>query len=141
MNQPQANDAASDNRIIVIVPDEPGSLAHVTQALAEADVNIESIDGRQIGELGVITLRTNDDDAALRALLKANLRAVTSDAVVFSLPDRPGALATVAQRFGQHQVNVRTIHILHRLAEHAIVAVTTDNNDLARSLLDKDSLL
>ena len=141
MNQPQANDAASDNRIIVIVPDEPGSLAHVTQALAEADVNIESIDGRQIGELGVITLRTNDDDAALLALLKANLRAVTSDAVVFSLPDRPGALATVAQRFGQHQVNVRTIHILHRLAEHAIVAVTTDNNDLARSLLDKDSLL
>ncbi len=141
MNQPQANDAASDNRIIVIVPDEPGSLALVTQALAEADVNIESIDGRQIGELGVITLRTNDDDAALLALLKANLRAVTSDAVVFSLPDRPGALATVAQRFGQHQVNVRTIHILHRLAEHAIVAVTTDNNDLARSLLDKDSLL
>ena len=141
MNQPQANDAARENRIIVIVPDEPGSLALVTQALAEADINIESIDGRMVGDLGVITLRTNDDDAALLALLKADLRAVTSDAVVFYLPDQPGALARVAQRFGQHQVNVRTIHILHRLATHAIVAVTTDDNDLARSLLDEDSLI
>ena len=141
MNQPPIDDKADDSRVIVIVPDEPGSLALVAGVLGEAEINIEAIDGRLVGELGVITLRTSDDDAALRALLKADLRAVTSDAVVFSLPDRPGALATVAQRFGQHQVNVRTIHILHRLAEHAIVAVTTDDNDLARSLLDSETVL
>ena len=141
MNQSLSDDTARERRIIVIVPDEPGSLAHVTQVLAEGEINIEAIDGRLVGDLGVITLRTSDDNAALHALLKADLRAVTSDAVVFYLPDRPGALARVAQRFGQHQVNVRTIHILHRLAEHAIVAVTTDDNDLARSLLDSDSLL
>lgn len=141
MNQNQTDNAVRERRIIVMVPDEPGSLARVTEALSKGQINIESIDGRQIGDFGVITLRTSDDDAALRALLRIGLRAVTSDAVVFSLPDEPGALARVAQRFGQHQVNVRTIHILHRLAEHALVAVTTDDNDLARSLLDKDSLL
>ena len=128
-------------RIIVIVPDEPGALAKVTEVLGEAEINIESMDGRLIGELGVITLGTSDDDAALHVLLEADLRAVTSDAVVFRLPDRPGALAGVAQRFGTHQVSVRTIHIVHRLAGHAIVAVTTDDDDTARSLLDSDSLL
>jgi len=141
MNRPLSDDTAHARRIIVIVPDEPGALAHVTQVLAEAEINIEDIDGRLAGDLGVISLRTSDDDGALHALLNADLRAVTSDAVVFFLPDQPGALARVAQRFGQHQVNVRTIHIVHRLAEHAIVAVTTDDNDLARSLLDSDSLL
>ena len=140
MSQPPADDTAL-RRIIVIVPHEPGALARITEVLGEAEINIESIDGRSIGELGVITLSTSDDDAALHALLKADLRAVTSDAIVFHLPDRPGALASVAQRFSRHRLNVRTIHIVHRLAGHAIVAVTTDDDDTARSLLDSDSLL
>ena len=136
MNQPSA-----DRRIIVFVPDEPGSLARVTEALTEAGVNIEDIAGRAIGDMGVITLRTDDDDAALGALQEAHLRAMTTDCIVFHLDDRPGALATVAQQFGRERINVRTIHIMHRLGGHAIVAVTTDNDDAARALLDPDSLL
>ena len=141
MNQQPTDQPAIERRVIVIVPDQPGQLARVAAALAEEEINIEAIDGRLAGEYGVITLSTNDDDAALLALLKANLRAVTSDAVVFHLPDRPGALASVAQLFGQHGLNVRTIHILHRLEGHAIVAVTTDDDNLARTLLGNESLL
>ena len=140
MSQPQREDAAR-SRIIVFVPDEPGALARVTGALGEAGINVESIDGRRIGELGVITLGTSDGDAALHALLEADLRAVTSDAVVFHLPDRPGALAGVARRFAEHQLSVRTIHIVHRHAGEAIVAVSTDDDAAARALLDAGSLL
>ena len=136
MNQPER-----DSHIIVIVPDEPGSLANVTTVLGEADINIEMIDGRLAGEFGVITLSTDDDDEAMRVLLQANLRAITSDVIVFRLPDKPGALAGVAQLFSQRNINVRTIHIVHRLAEHAIVAVTTDDDELARTLIDADALL
>ena len=142
MNMSRTSDAdTARRRIIVIVPDRPGSLARVAEALAEAEINIEMIDGRQAGELGVITLSTDDDDAALQALIKANLRALTSDTIVFRLEDKPGALARVARLFGDHRINVRTIHIAHRIAGQAIVAVTTDDDDLARSLLDSDSLI
>lgn len=136
-----ADSAANPRRIIVLVPHEPGSLSRVTQALGEANINIEDIDGRAIGELGVITLRTNDDDAALHAMLEHGIRAVTSDAIVFHLPDRPGALAGVSRTFYEHRINVRTIHIMHRIQGHAIVAVTTDDDDTARTLLDRDSLI
>ena len=135
------HDNEARRRVIVFVEDEPGALAQVTEALGKAGVNIEDIDGRQAGEFGVISLHTSDDDAALLALLEANLRAVTSEAVVFRLDDKPGALASVARLFGEHKLNVRTIHILHRRGGHAIVAVTTDNDDLARSLIGDDSLL
>ena len=77
----------------------------------------------------------------MRVLLQANLRTVTSDVVLFRLPDKPGALAGVARLFASHDINVRTIHIVHRLAEHAIVAVTTDDDELARTLIDADALL
>ena len=135
------NPADDSPRIIVIVPNEAGALAQVTEALGEAGINIEAIDGRLAGELGVVSLSTSDDDAALRALLDANLRAITSDSIIFRLPDRPGALAGVARLFGDHQVNVRAIHIVHRLEGQAVVAVTTDDDNRARSLLDSDSLL
>ena len=135
------NQQNGDSHIIVIVPDEPGSLAHVTTVLGEANINIEMIDGRRAGTFGVITLSTDDDDEAMRVLLQANLRAITSDVVVFRLPDKPGALAGVAQLLDMHNINVRTIHIVHRLAGHAIVAVTTDDDELARTLIDADALL
>ncbi len=141
MNQRSDEDTGRGGRVIVIVPDKPGGLARVANALGEEGINIERIDGRLAGEIGVITLSTDDDDAALQALLKANLRAVTSDVVVFRLPDKPGALAGVAQLFGEHQINVRTIHIVHRLAGQAVVAVTTDDNNRARSLIDSNSLI
>ena len=130
-----------DRRIIAFTSHGPGALALVTEALAEAGVNIESIDGQEAGELGLITLSTSDDDTALQALLKADVRAITSDAVVFRLPDQPGALATVARRFTDANINVRTIHLMHRQAGHAIVAVTTDDDERARALLDEDMLL
>lgn len=141
MSQSLTGSAENHNRIIVIVPNEPGGLAQVTAALGDANINIESIDGRLAGELGVITLTTSDDDAALHTLLEEGLRAVTSDSVLFHLPDQPGALAGVAQLFSSHRLNVRTIHIVHRLSGRSIVAVTTDDNSLARSLLDSDTLL
>lgn len=128
-------------RIIVITAAMPGALARVTAALAEHDINIEDIDGRNAGDLGVITLRSDDDDAAMRALLEADIRAISSDAIVFRLPDKPGALAGVAQRFAGEEINVRTIHIVQRIGEYAIVAVTTDDDDRARALIGVDALL
>lgn len=140
MNLP-VSDNTEQSRIIVIVPHEPGSLARVTKALGEVNINIEAIDGRRVEEFGVITLSTSNDDGALHALLDADLRAVMSNVIVFHLPDKPGALAQVAQNFASHEVNVRTIHIVHRLAGHAIVAVTTDDDARARALIDAESLL
>ena len=136
MNQP-----SDSRRIIVIVANERDALTRVTQALAEASINITSLDGRLAEELGVLTLRTSDDDAALHALLKADLRAVTSDAIVFHLPDQPGALANVSQLFSGQALDVRTIHIMHRWGGHAVVAVTTNDDARARTLLGSDSLL
>ena len=141
MSADSAVSMARPRRIIVLVPHEPGSLSRVTQVLGDANINIEYIDGRSIGELGVISLGTDDDDAALHAMLEEGLRAVTSDAIVFHLPDRPGALAGVSRVFYEHKINVRTIHIMHRIQGHAIVAVTTDDDETARSLLDQASLI
>ena len=128
-------------RIIIIVRDEVGVIAGVARALAEAGVNIESLDTEGAGEQGIITLTTDDTDTALRALAGAGFRAATDDSLLFRLPDEPGALAKVAERFKTAGVNIRSLHILDRRAGQAVVALSTHDLEEARKLLDPGSIV
>ena len=128
-------------RIIIIVRDEVGVIAGVTRALADQGVNIESLDTERAGEQGIITLTTDDTDRALRALKEAEFRAVTDDSLVFRLPDEPGALARVAERFKAAGVNIQSLHILDRRAGQAVVALSAQGREEARKLLDPESLV
>ena len=128
-------------RIVIIVRDRVGLIADVARALADAAVNIESLDTERTGEQGIITLTTDDTDLALHALKEAEFRAVTDDSLIFRLPDQPGSLARVAERFKEAGVNIRSLHILDRLDGQATVALTTLDRSQAEALLDPDSIV
>ena len=128
-------------RIIIIVRDEVGVIAGVARALADRGINIESLDTERAGEQGIITLTTDDTNRALLALKDAEFRAVTDDSLVFRLPDEPGALARVAERFKAAGVNIQSLHILDRRAGQAVVALSVQDREEARKLLDPESLV
>ena len=128
-------------RIVIIVRDRVGLIADVARALADAAVNIESLDTERTGEQGIITLTTDDTDLALHALKEAEFRAVTDDSLIFRLPDQPGSLARVAERFKEAGVNIRSLHILDRRDGQATVALTTLDRSQAEALLDPDSIV
>ena len=128
-------------RIIIIVRDEVGVIAGVARALADRGINIESLDTERAGEQGIITLTTDDTNRALLALKDAEFRAVTDDSLVFRLPDEPGALARVAERFKAAGVNIQSLHILDRRAGQAVVALSAQDREEARKLLDPESLV
>ncbi len=128
-------------RIVIIVRDRVGLIADVARALADAAVNIESLDTERTGEQGIITLTTDDTDLALHALKEAEFRAVTDDSLIFRLPDQPGSLARVAEQFKEAGVNIRSLHILDRRDGQATVALTTLDRSQAEALLDPDSIV
>ena len=128
-------------RIVVIANDQPGVIADLSTALAEAGPNIESLNTEKAGDQGVITLTTSDTDSALRALTQAGFRATTDVPIIFLLPDEPGALARIAQRFKEQDINIQSLHILDRRAGNAIVALTTMDREQALALIDPESLI
>ncbi len=128
-------------RIVIIVRDRVGLIADVARALADADVNIESLDTERTGEQGIITLATDATDQALHALKDAGFRAATDDSLIFRLPDQPGSLARVAERFKEAGVNIQSLHILDRQDGQATVALTTQDRAQAEALLDPDSIV
>ena len=128
-------------RIIVSTKNEVGVIAGITAALAERDINLRSLDTEGVGDHGMVILTTDNDDAALLALSRAGYRAVADDALIVRLVDEPGALAKLSARFRDAGVNIHSMHILNRHGGHATIALSADDLDLARSLVDDELML
>ena len=123
-------------RIIIMAHNEVGVIADVTRALADAGINIITINTETEGSAGCVIVTTEDNDAALDALTDAGFKAVMDDALVIRLRDEPGALARVAERFKNADVNIQSLHILDRHEGYTMVALSADDREKAESLLE-----
>ena len=129
------------DRIIVTAHNEVGVMADIAAAMAQADINILTINTESAGESGVVILSTDDNDAALDALATAGFRAVMDEALVIRLKDEPGALAKIAARFKESGVNIQSLHIIDRYRGYTTVALSPDDRAKAEALLDDEAIV
>ncbi|MBL7133856.1 MAG: ACT domain-containing protein [Phycisphaerae bacterium] len=129
-------------QITIISEDRPGVMAEVAEAMAAAGVNIETLDAETIAGSGVIILTVDRYDAALQALARTPFKAVSEDAIVLQLDDKPGELARITRRFKEASINLRSVRIMRRDAASgkSIVAVSTERTEEAMALV-KDVLI
>ena len=93
-------------QLIVTCPDKPGKLAQITGALARAKVNGEAIMACGCSGKAWFAMLTDNDLKAKAALKSVGFKVSQEEAVVVSLPDKPGALAGVAQKLAAKKVNL-----------------------------------
>ena len=129
------------NRIIVMARNRVGVIADISRALADKGINIETISAERQAEDGYVTLTTDANDAALRALTQAGFTTVTDDSLLLRLPDEPGALAKVAERFKDAGVNIQSLHIVDRSDDYTIVAISADDRAKAEALVDSATVV
>lgn len=115
---------------------EVGVIAEISKTLADNGINIETLDAESGDDDGVVILTTDNSDSALYALTNAGFRAVSDEALILKLKDEPGALAKIAEKLKQSNIDIRSLHILNRQAGYSMVALTTDDADRARTLID-----
>ena len=117
-------------------------MAEVAEAMAAAGVNIETLDAETIAGSGVIILTVDRYDAALQALARTSFKAVSEDAIVIQLDDKPGELARITRRFKDADINLRSVRILRRdpASGKSIVAVSTARTEEAMALV-KDVMI
>ena len=92
------------SRIVVIANNESGVIADIAGALAERNINIETISAEALGEKGAITHTTDDHDGALRALTDAGFKTVSDESLILRLQRRAGR---AGQAGGQVQAGRR----------------------------------
>ena len=120
----------------VFVADKPGELARVTEALADAAVNIRAIASESKHENAFLRVVTSDVQTTEKALQNAGgLKYQLNDILNIDLLDRPGELAKIAKRLARAGINVHSIYILGSKNGRTEVALTVDDPERAKAAL------
>lgn len=122
--------------IIIVTPRREGLLSAVTQALADANINIEEFEAQDVKDFSTVRMEVDRYDDALVALRDAGFEALTEDVVVIKLKDEPGALARLAKRLQDNGIGIRSVRSLHRSASEVMVALSMDRTDEAMALIE-----
>jgi hypothetical protein len=122
-------------QITVLTCKDPSELTRVAMLLGDAGVNIEDIAAENLAETGIIMLTVDHYDRALQALRDAGLRAITQDALVIRIEDKPGALASIAKRLRDAGIDMRSMHILRREGSNSLASLVATDNRLAAGVL------
>ena len=120
---------------IVELQNSPGSLAKLTEAIAERGINITNVVGASCGGSGSLGIITNDE-ASTRSLLdgpSSSYREI--DLVSAALEDRPGTLAAAARRLADAGVNIELLLPTGMEGGKISVAFGVDNASAAQQAL------
>jgi hypothetical protein len=119
----------------ISVPDSPGGLADVGEALGNAGINIEGLCGVGLGDRGVIHVLVEDAAGARAALEGAGLRVEgEAEPLIGDLTadvNTPGTMGRMARAIADAGVNLRAVY----LATNNRAVTVTDDNDKARAAL------
>lgn len=118
---------------IVHVENRPGRLATITELLAAAAVNIEALAAYGYDGEGVLRLIVDDAEGARRVFREAGFSVEEHQVLTAFMPHTPGALASVARRLADSDVNIDAMYVLSTSAEGIEVAIAVQG-DVAADL-------
>ena len=120
---------------IVELPNEPGSLASLSAALAERGINVAGIAAATCGSTGSVGLITNDEETTRSVLSGRGDSFRECDLVSASLENKPGTLANATRRLADAKVNIDFVTPSGMEGNKITLALGVDNAEAARQAL------
>src|SRR5688572_21736957 len=90
----------------VHLENNPGRLAQVLSALAQAKVNVVALAVMDRQDRSVLRLVTENEAATRKALADLNLQATENDVLAVELRNQPGALSRVCEQLAAGHINI-----------------------------------
>jgi hypothetical protein len=123
-------------QLAVFSENKPGKLERITDALAEAGVNIRAMHVASLGEMGVVKMVVDRPEEAYEALRgHGTVRKVPALAV--RVPDRPGALHDVTAVLSAEAVNIENASGFPVSEREAILILEVADVEAAERLLQE----
>ncbi len=93
-------------QLAIFLANQPGALARVCTALAEAGINILALATSDTVDHSVVRMVVSDPRKAIFLLEERGLLVVESEVLLLTGANQPGALAEISQRLARAQVNI-----------------------------------
>lgn len=123
-------------QLSVFIENKEGRLDEVLNNLSEGGVNLLSASLADTTDYGVLRLIAAEPDKAKDILKKAGFTARIDEVIAVVVPDAVGSLAKVISMLHKGGINISYIYGLSINGDGAPIAIKTDNNEKAASILE-----
>jgi len=121
--------------LTVIARDRIGLLADVSEALAHSRINISSISVEASARTAIVRVLAENTSSGRKALEKAGFKVADNDAVMLSLPDRPGEFAKVSRLLANGGVSIENVMLVSRENGETLLALKTSDYSKANRII------
>lgn len=120
---------------LVELPNKPGALADVAEALAAKGINITAVSGTACGDAGRAAIMTSDEATTRTALDATGHTYTVLEAADAAMRHEPGTLAKAARRLADEGINIEAILPIGMEGNEVRVAFVTSDASKARQVL------
>ena len=98
------------NQISVFVENKPGKMQHLTQVLADHNVDMRALSLAETSDFGIVRIIVDDVYAASTMLKEEGFIHNITKVLGVAIPDQPGGLNTVLTVLGEAEINVEYMY-------------------------------
>ena len=120
-------------QISVFLENRPGRLGTLCEVLADKGVNIQAIMVPSGTDYGIVHVIVDRHEEALQSLEERGYRTYTSRVLDVTLDDHPGALAELADRLAENQIDIK--YAYSAIGDRARLILAVNDAERARELV------
>jgi hypothetical protein len=124
------------NQFVIELPNQPGALAVVSEALAARGVDLRAIGGGGIGSSGHLIFKTSDDVTTRAVLEEGGYTFIEGEALLIEVGDEPGGMARVARCLADAGINIYGHLFIGRWGDQAQFSFVVSDVEGARKALE-----
>lgn len=128
-------------QLTVFVQNEKGTVASVTEILANNNINLRALSIAETEDFGILRLIVNDTKKAEQVLLEAGYLIKTINVVGVKIGDAPGKLTSALKALDEASINIEYMYaFMARTERHAYVVLRVEENEEAEAILQNAGL-
>ncbi len=129
-------------QLSVFVENQKGSLAKVTTALKENNINIRAIASFDSPEFGILRLIVDEPQKTKEVLGNEGFVVRISEVIAFELVDKPGNLDEVLNILANEDISINYIYsFVIRKDKEPLMVIHTDNMENAERILRDNNIV
>lgn len=121
--------------VSVALTHRPGELARVARALSRYGLNLKSVAGLAVDGHVQVRLLPDEIEPARKALEASGIRFEENEVVTVLLENKAGALAEIAEKLGDANVNLLALYVTGLEGDLVELAVVADDPKKAKRIL------
>lgn len=121
--------------LTLVADDRVGLIMEIATILAQAKVNIETVNADAHAGKAIVVMTLSDADKGKRVLEDAGYKVESKGAMVIELDDRPGELGRVTALLSREGISIHGVHTIAKDGKKTVLSLHVSDQKKAAALL------